>query len=157
MPPRSKNSLIDELIQEYRAAGNQDHAFDSVAAAQLGVSETDLRCLNIIENERGLTAGELARGAGLTAGAVTGVVDRLEQRGYARRVPDPSDRRRVRIEVTQAFLSGSQRDLGARGGGLAQRADRAVRERGTRADHQVSTLHERARTGAHGPAPWGAD
>jgi DNA-binding MarR family transcriptional regulator len=103
MPPRSKNSLIDELIQEYRAAGNQDDAFDSVAAAQLGVSETDLRCLNIIENERGLTAGELARGAGLTAGAVTGVIDRLEQHGYARRVPDPSDRRRVRIEVTQAF------------------------------------------------------
>jgi len=103
MPPRSKNSLVDELIQEYRATSNQDNAFDSVAAERLGVSDTDLRCLNIIENGRGLTAGELARSAGLTAGAVTGVIDRLEQRGYARRVPDPSDRRRVRVEVTQGF------------------------------------------------------
>ena len=97
------NSLVDELIQEYRATGNQDDAFDSVAAVRLGVSDTDLRCLNIIENGRGLTAGELARHAGLTAGAVTGVIDRLEQRGFARRMPDPSDRRRVRVEVTQAF------------------------------------------------------
>ena len=38
--------------------------------------------------------------AGLTTGAVTGVVDRLERAGYARRVPDPSNRRRVKIEVT---------------------------------------------------------
>jgi DNA-binding MarR family transcriptional regulator len=103
MRPRSKNSLIDQVIQEYRAAGNQDLAFDSVAADRLGIGETDLRCLNVIENDRGLTAGELARAAGLTAGAVTGVVDRLERQGYARRVPDPADRRRVRIEVTPAF------------------------------------------------------
>jgi DNA-binding MarR family transcriptional regulator len=67
------------------------------------VSETDLRCLNIIENARGLTAGELADQAGLTGGAVTGVIDRLEKAGYARRVADDADRRRVRLEVTQAF------------------------------------------------------
>ncbi len=109
---RPKNDLVDELIQEYRAAGNQDDAFDSVAAERLGVSDTDLRCLNIIENGHGLMAGELARSAGLTAGAVTGVIDRLEQRGYARRVPDPADRRRVRVEVTQAFYAAAARIWG---------------------------------------------
>src|SRR5579872_4168217 len=103
MPLRSKNALVDELIQEFRATANQDDAFDAVAAQRLGVSDTDLRCLNIIENSRGLTAGELAAQSGLTAGAVTGVVDRLEQHGYARRLPDPTDRRRVRVEVTPAF------------------------------------------------------
>jgi DNA-binding MarR family transcriptional regulator len=36
---------------------------------------------------------------------VTGVIDRLERAGYARRVPDPGDRRRVRIEVTPAFYT----------------------------------------------------
>ncbi len=112
MPPRSKNSLIDELISEYRATSNQDDAFDSLAAKHLGVSDTDLRCLNIIENGRGLTAGELARSAGLTAGAVTGVIDRLEKCGYARRVPDPADRRRVRVEVTQAFYRAAERIWG---------------------------------------------
>jgi len=101
--PRRKTELIDELIREYRAIGNQDDTFDSVAAERLGVSDTDLRCLNLIENADGITAGELARGAGLTPGAVTGVIDRLEKLAYARRVPDPADRRRVRVEVTQTF------------------------------------------------------
>jgi DNA-binding MarR family transcriptional regulator len=112
MPPRSKNALIDQLIQEFRATANQDDAFDTVAAARLGVSDTDMRCLNIIENSRGITAGELAAGSGLTAGAVTGVIDRLERHGYARRVPDPADRRRVRVEVTPAFYRSAERIWG---------------------------------------------
>ncbi|HUY60175.1 MAG TPA: MarR family transcriptional regulator [Solirubrobacteraceae bacterium] len=112
MPPRSKDGLIDELIQEFRASGNQDQAFDNVAAEWLGVGDTDLRCLNIIENARGITAGELASRSGLTAGAVTGVIDRLENHGYARRLPDPADRRRVRIEVTQAFYRAAERIWG---------------------------------------------
>ena len=100
---RSKRELVDELIREFRVSGNQDDAFDGLAAERLGVSDTDLRCLNIIENAHGLTAGELAEQSGLTGGAVTGVVDRLERAGYARRVPDEADRRRVRLEVTPAF------------------------------------------------------
>jgi DNA-binding MarR family transcriptional regulator len=112
MPPRPKNALVDELIREFRATANQDDAFDTVAASRLGVSDTDLRCLNIIENSRGLTAGELAARSGLTAGAVTGVIDRLERHGYARRVPDAADRRRVRIEVTHAFYRAADRIWG---------------------------------------------
>ena len=99
----SKQQLIDELIREFRVSGNQDDAFDSLAAERLGIGDTDLRCLNIIENARGLTAGELTEQSGLTGGAVTGVIDRLEKAGYARRVPDAADRRRVRLEVTPAF------------------------------------------------------
>lgn len=105
MPRRSKQSLVEELIREFRVGGNQDDAFDSLAAQRLGVSEADLRCLNIIENSGGLGAGELAARSGLTAGAVTGVIDRLERLGYARRVFDPADRRRVRVEVTPAFYT----------------------------------------------------
>ena len=112
MPRRSKKDQIAELIREFRTSGNQDDAFDSLAAERLGVSETDLRCLNIIENSRGLGAGELATEAGLTAGAVTGVIDRLERVGYARRVPDPGDRRRIRLEVTPAFYRSADRIWG---------------------------------------------
>lgn len=112
MPSRAKNALIDELIQEFRATANQDDAFDAVAATRLGVSDTDMRCLNIVENSRGITAGELAVRSGLTAGAVTGVIDRLEAHGYARRVPDPADRRRVRVEVTQGFYRAAERIWG---------------------------------------------
>jgi DNA-binding MarR family transcriptional regulator len=102
---RQKRELVDELVSEFRVSGNQDGAFDNLAAERLGVNRTDLHCLNAIENAGGLTAGELARETGLTTGAVTGVIDRLERAGYARRVPDPEDRRRVKVEVTPGFYS----------------------------------------------------
>jgi DNA-binding MarR family transcriptional regulator len=108
----SKSSLVDELVREFRAAGNQDTAFDKLAAETLGVNDTDLHCLNIIENSGELSAGDLAARSGLTSGAVTGVIDRLERAGYARRVPDPADRRRVRVEVTPAFYARAERIWG---------------------------------------------
>src|SRR5919108_4206086 len=102
---RPKKELIGELVSEFRISGNQDSAFDNLAAELLGVNRTDLHCLNAIENAGGLTAGELARETGLTTGAVTGVIDRLERAGYARRVPDPGDRRRVKLEETPKFYA----------------------------------------------------
>jgi DNA-binding MarR family transcriptional regulator len=106
---RSKSDLVDELIREFRASTNQDLAFERLAAGRLGVNETDLHCLNIIENSGALAAGELANRSGLTAGAVTGVIDRLERAGFARRASDASDRRRVIVEVTAAFRAHADR------------------------------------------------
>src|SRR2546423_4558260 len=102
---KQKQDLITELISEFRTAVNQDSAFDNLAAERLGLNRTDLHCINIIENSGGLTAGELAAEAGLTTGAVTGVIDRLDRAGFARRVSDPEDRRRVKLEVTPKFYS----------------------------------------------------
>jgi DNA-binding MarR family transcriptional regulator len=111
-PRRSKGELVDELIRAFRASTNQDLAIEHLAADRLGVNETDLHCLNIIENSGGLAAGELAAQSGLTAGAVTGVIDRLERAGFARRIPDTSDRRRVTVEVTPAFYERAERIWG---------------------------------------------
>jgi DNA-binding MarR family transcriptional regulator len=99
----SKKELVGRLIASFRDAGTQDAAVEALAAERLGISAADLRCLNAIENAGGLTAGELAREVGVTTGAVTGALDRLERAGFARRVADPADRRRVRIEVTPEF------------------------------------------------------
>jgi DNA-binding MarR family transcriptional regulator len=96
---------VDELVHLFRTSGNQDSAFDNLAAQRLGINLNDLHCLNIIESRGGLTAGELATAAGLTTGAITGVVDRLERAGYARRVRDPRDRRKVTLEVTPQFYA----------------------------------------------------
>jgi DNA-binding MarR family transcriptional regulator len=104
-PRKSKKELVGELVSEFRTSGNQDSAFDNLAADRLGVNGTDLHCLNTIENAGGLTAGQLAAETGLTTGAVTGVIDRLERAGYARRVPDKEDRRRVKVEVTPKFYA----------------------------------------------------
>jgi DNA-binding MarR family transcriptional regulator len=109
---KQKNDLIAELISEFRVAGNQDSSFDNLAADRLGLNRTDLLAINIIENSGGLTAGELAKEAGLTTGAVTGVIDRLERAGYARRVSDPTDRRRVKLEVTPRFYARADRIWG---------------------------------------------
>ncbi|MGV9265221.1 MarR family transcriptional regulator [Kitasatospora sp. NPDC003701] len=70
-------------------------------AARLGLNVTDLTCLGfVIEAAMAgepLAAGDLAERAQLTTGAVTGVLNRLEKAGYARREADPADRRRVRV------------------------------------------------------------
>jgi DNA-binding MarR family transcriptional regulator len=108
----SKKDQVDELVRAFRASTNQDLAFENLAADRLGVNETDLHCLNIIENSGGLAAGELAGQSGLTAGAVTGVIDRLERAGFARRVADAKDRRRVIVEVTPAFYERADRIWG---------------------------------------------
>src|SRR5204862_1428279 len=108
-PRKPKSDLIGELISEFRIAGNQDSAFDNLAAERLGVNRTDLHCLNAIENAGGLTAGQLAAETGLTSGAVTGVIDRLERAGFARRVSDPDDRRRVKVEVTPKFYARAEK------------------------------------------------
>jgi DNA-binding MarR family transcriptional regulator len=111
-PRKPKKELVGELVSEFRTSGNQDSAFDNLAADRLGVNGTDLHCLNTIENAGGLTAGQLAAETGLTTGAVTGVIDRLERAGYARRVPDKEDRRRVKVEVTPKFYARAERIWG---------------------------------------------
>ena len=113
MPSRTnKQQQVGELIELFRRNGNQDRAFDHLAAELLGVNDTDLECLTIIERRGGVTAGELAKESGLTTGAVTGVIDRLERAGYARRSPDEADRRKVLIEVTPCFYERARRIWG---------------------------------------------
>ncbi len=101
MSRETKEDLIGALIAAYRENTSQESAFDALAAAKLGVSLTDLRCLDIVQHRGGLTAGELATASGLTTGAVTAVIDRLERLGLARRVRDEADRRKVNLEVTE--------------------------------------------------------
>jgi DNA-binding MarR family transcriptional regulator len=100
-----KQTKIDALVDAFRLNGNLDRAFDNLAAQRLGVNLTDLHCLSIVQSRGGVTAGELATEAGLTSGAITGVIDRLERIGYAERQRVPGDRRRVTIAVTPKFYA----------------------------------------------------
>jgi DNA-binding MarR family transcriptional regulator len=97
---QTKAELMAALGQAFRESQNRAQAFDELAAERLGINLTDLRCMDLIEQHGGLTAGELAEAAHLTTGAVTAVLDRLERAGYARRVRDRVDRRRVRAHLT---------------------------------------------------------
>jgi DNA-binding MarR family transcriptional regulator len=102
--------LVWQVIHLARAHQAANDAFDEVAYAKLGINRTDGRCLDIIENQGPLTAGRLAQLSGLTTAAVTGVLDRLERAGYARRVRGSEDRRQVNVELTPL--------MGERGGAI---------------------------------------
>jgi DNA-binding MarR family transcriptional regulator len=73
----------------------QSIAMHEVVAASLGINVTDLRCLELLQEQPAITPSRLAELAGLTSGAVTGVLDRLEAAGFVRRESDPEDRRRI--------------------------------------------------------------
>jgi DNA-binding MarR family transcriptional regulator len=98
----SREDVLSEVAEEMRLSGVTNDIADQVVADYLGLNRTDTRCLDIIERLDGVSAGRLASEAGLSTGAVTTVLDRLERAGYARRVQDPGDRRRVLVELTPA-------------------------------------------------------
>lgn len=102
-----KRELFYELIDEVRRSQNATDRFDQAVADSIGVNRTDMRCMDVIQREGPVTAGRLAEATGLTTGAITSVLDRLERAGVARRVRDASDRRRVLVEATEAALAGA--------------------------------------------------
>lgn len=73
--------------------------FHAAVAERVGVGATDMKCYSLLRQTGPLTAGDLAQHVSLTTGAITGVIDRLEKAGLARRAPDPQDRRRVVVEL----------------------------------------------------------
>ncbi len=71
--------------------------FHEAIASHLGIGAAEWKCLGLLDQHGPSTAGRLAELSGFTTGAITGIVDRLEQGGYVRRQPHPTDRRSVII------------------------------------------------------------
>jgi DNA-binding MarR family transcriptional regulator len=94
-----KRKVFKELVDEVRRSQSATDRFDQAVADALGANRTDMRCLDVLEREGQLSAGALAEQTGLTSGAMTAALDRLERAGYARRVRDSADRRRVLVEM----------------------------------------------------------
>jgi DNA-binding MarR family transcriptional regulator len=93
--------LRARIINAVRANQTADDVFDESVVDFLGVSRSDGRCLDIVDRLGRVTAGRLAAESGLTTGAVTALVDRMERLGYLRRTRDTADRRKVWIEITE--------------------------------------------------------
>ena len=87
-------ALLTELVRVNRAYQSAVEKMDEAFCQLVGVNRTDGRCLDIIDQRPGLTAGELAKAIGLSRG------DRLEARGFVERRRDPDDRRRVTVQLT---------------------------------------------------------
>jgi DNA-binding MarR family transcriptional regulator len=117
------NEIPEELVVALTAANRRyqqgTDALDQAASELLGINRTDARCVDIVLQRGRVTAGDLALAAGLSAGAATTAIDRLERAGYARRVRDPEDRRRVIVEPTKRIAQLAEEVYGPlRDGGL---------------------------------------
>lgn len=91
--------LTEAITQAVGAVGGQSVLFSQAMAARFDMHPSDLECLGLLADHGPATAGRLADLTGLTTGAITRMVDRLERAGYVRRVDDKSDRRRVIVEL----------------------------------------------------------
>src|SRR3954453_8263142 len=96
---KARAALMQELENALRRSSAQGVIFGQTVANTVGISGSDLECLDFLNLEGRVTAGRLAEVTGLTTGAIIGVVDRLEKAGLARRERDPADRRKVFIGI----------------------------------------------------------
>jgi DNA-binding MarR family transcriptional regulator len=97
MDGNRRDDLVAALNTAMREASGQGVMYSQAVAQRLGINSTDLECLDHIVLRGPLTAGALAGATGLTTGAITGVIDRLERAGFARRERDPEDRRKISV------------------------------------------------------------
>ncbi|GLV55236.1 transcriptional regulator [Dictyobacter sp. S3.2.2.5] len=97
--PSDRSELLIALEQAGRKYSESSILFHQAIADSLRLNTTDLKCLDLVRESDGLTPGQLAKLMGLTTGAVTGIVDRLEAAGYAQRRRDSIDRRKISIHA----------------------------------------------------------
>jgi DNA-binding MarR family transcriptional regulator len=106
-----KRESIDSVLRSLRRVNLQGSFFGQTVALRFGLSESDIEALEVLIDSGAATAGRLSELMGLSTGAVTRVIDRLEQSGYVRRVPDPADRRRVIVELVPDRIAAVQATL----------------------------------------------
>ena len=94
VPRKRQRELADEIVGRLvRRHSTAAVLFHHAVAERLGLGPTDHKCLDLLRERGKMTGSELAAFTGLTSGAITGVVARLERSGYLRRESDPDDRR----------------------------------------------------------------
>lgn len=95
----SREELLAELGAAGRAHSNAAVMYHAAISARMGLSAVEEKTIDLLQRSGPLSAGELVELTGLAPASVSGLVDRLEQKGFARRVKDPKDRRRVHVEI----------------------------------------------------------
>ena len=98
---RTRPQLLKTLDEAARRIGAQSVLLSDLVAARVGLNSTDLECLDLLCLAGATTAGQLAAHTGLTSGATTAAIDRLEQAGFVTRRRDAKDRRLVLVDVVE--------------------------------------------------------
>ena len=98
-------ALMQELEHAVRKSSALGVIFGQTVAGRVGVSSSDLECMDFLVMEGRVTAGRLAELTGLTTGAITGVIDRMEKAGLVRRERDEEDRRKVYVAIVPEAIA----------------------------------------------------
>lgn len=100
-PKPDRSSLLEKIWHLGRVMSTQTVFLHQAIAQTIGLSATDTKCIDLILRAPGatLTAGQLSELSGLTSGAITHILDRLEKRQFIERTRDTADRRKVFVRV----------------------------------------------------------
>jgi DNA-binding MarR family transcriptional regulator len=119
-----RQDVLDDLARVGRDHSDATVLFHATIASLLDLHPTDYKVVGILERSGPLSAGEIARRSGLATASVTNLVDRLEQKGFVRRLTDPADRRRVMVEAVANRVTGARSLFASTRRSLAQLFDR---------------------------------
>jgi DNA-binding MarR family transcriptional regulator len=95
----NRSQLLDRLDRAIEDNGNTNVLLVHAIAQHVGLSAAEFECCSLIQEQGPFTAGELAKRCHITTGGMTGMIDRLERRGFVTREADPNDRRRVLVRA----------------------------------------------------------
>lgn len=113
-PDPARREILEEFARAGREHSDATVLFHSTMASLLDLHPTDYKALGILQRLGPLSAGEMARATGLATSSVTDLIDRLEERGFVRRVRDPKDRRRILLEQIPERITAGDRFKSAR-------------------------------------------
>jgi DNA-binding MarR family transcriptional regulator len=109
---RTRAELMQAIRSGFQQTSGQSVLLSEIIADKVGLAPSDLECMGFLEDGGPMTAGRLAELTGLTSGAVTHMIDRLERAKYVRRRSDPGDRRRVLVELVPGRIKEFERFYG---------------------------------------------
>jgi DNA-binding MarR family transcriptional regulator len=103
-----RKRILEELGRVGREHSDATVLFHATIASLLKLHPTDYKVLGILERLGAMSAGEIARHSGLATASVTNLIDRLEDKGFVKRVRDAKDRRLVLVEPIRARITGAR-------------------------------------------------
>ena len=131
--PRDRDALVAAILRATADLAAARVAYAQGVAERHGLAATDVEVLRLLATEGAMPVGRVGELTALTTGATTRLIDRLEQAGFVRRLPDPADRRRVIVEAAADRATAVAAGVRSRRRGGDARPRRARRRRRSRA------------------------
>lgn len=116
----AREQAVTDFMRAGRESSRLSVMFRHAAAARLGLTVTDMECLDFLMDTGAATAGQLAGQTNLTTGAITSMIRRLERAGYVTAERDPADRRRVIVTLVPERVEEGARLYAAYGNAISE-------------------------------------